>query len=87
MEFVTLRRAGGSLVLTIPKTLARALGLSEGGRIGVSIADGKLLADPSASEPPRYRLADLVAQCDPAALLSDEDERWLGDRPAGGERI
>ena len=87
MEFVTLRRAGGSLVLTIPKTHVRALGLSEGGRIGVSIDEGKLVADPSVAERPRYRIDDLVAQCDASAPLSEDDETWLGNRPAGGELI
>ncbi len=86
MEFVTIRRAGGSLVLTIPKTQARALGLNEGERIGVSVKGGKLIADPNAA-PARYRLEDLVAQCDPGALLTEEDEAWLGDQPRGGERI
>ncbi len=87
MEFVTLRRAGGSLVLTIPKTHARALKLSEGERIGVSVKAGKLVADPSASDRGRYKLDELLAQCDPRAPLSGEDEIWLSDRPVGGERI
>jgi antitoxin ChpS len=87
MEFVTLRRAGGSLVLTIPKTHARALGLSEGERIGVSVDEGKLVADPSASDRPRYKLEDLIAQCAPAAPLSEEDEAWVADRPKGAEAI
>ena len=86
MDFVTLRRAGGSLVLTIPKAHVRALNLSEGERIGVCIKAGKLVADPSARGG-RYKLEDLLAQCDPKAPLSGEDEAWLNDRPAGGERI
>ena len=87
MEFVTLRRAGGSLVLTIPKSHVRALGLEEGERIGVSVDAGKLVADPAARAAPRYRLEDLIAQCDPKAPLSKEDETWLSDRPGGGELI
>ncbi len=87
MAFVTLRRAGGSLVLTIPKAHARALDLSEGACIGVSVKGGKLIADPSASRRGGYTLADLLAQCDPKAPLSAEDEAWLNDRPAGGERL
>lgn len=87
MDFVTLRRAGGSLVLTIPKAHVRALGLGEGERIGVSVAAGKLVADPKASDRPRYKLQDLLAQCDAKAPLSKEDEAWLGDPPVGGERL
>jgi antitoxin ChpS len=85
MEFVTLRRAGGSLVLTIPKTFARALNLAEGGRIGVSVDEGKLVVDPGARERPRYRLEDLIAACDADAPLSTEDEAWLNDKPMGNE--
>ena len=87
MEFVKLRRAGGSLVLTIPKTHARALGLVEGERIGVAVREGKLVADPSAHKSARYRLSDLLAQCEATALLSGEDDSWLGGRPTGGELI
>lgn len=87
MDFVTLRRAGGSLVLTIPKAHARALNLSEGERIGVSVDRGKLVADPAATNRPRYKLEALLAQCDPTARLSKEDEAWLNDPPVGGERI
>jgi antitoxin ChpS len=86
VNFVTLRRAGGSLVLTIPKAHARALKLSEGERIGVSVKAGKLVADPSAGGG-RYKLEDLLARCDPKAPLTVEDEAWLNDRPVGGERI
>lgn len=87
MEFVTLRRAGGSLVLTIPKTYARTLNLAEGERIGVSVAEGKLVADPSLHDRPRYRLEDLVAQCDPTAPFTPEDQKWLGGKPVGNELI
>ena len=86
MEFVTLRRAGGSLTLTIPRSLVRALGLAEGARIGVSVADGKLIAEP-AETPARYTLEELLAQCDPAAPLSDEEQAWLSDEPRGSELI
>lgn len=87
MEFVTLRRAGGSLVLTIPKTHVRELGLSEGERIGVSVDEGKLVADPAARDRPRYTLHDLISQCDPSAPVTEEEEAWLNDRPVGGELI
>jgi antitoxin ChpS len=87
MEFVTLRRAGGSLVLTIPKPHVRALGLTEGERMGVSVDEGKLVADPAVREQRRYRLEDLVAQCDPKAPLTEEDEAWFSDRPAGDELV
>jgi len=87
MEIVTLRRAGGSLVITIPKTYARELGLAEGESVGVSVSGGKLVADPSVGNRPRYRLQDLLAECDPGAPVSDEDEIWLAEGPVGNERL
>ena len=87
MEFVTLRRAGGSLTLTIPRAFVRSLGLAEGARLGVSVDDGKLVAEPAARERPRYALEELLAQCDPHAALSEEDQVWLDDSAVGAELI
>ena len=36
---------------------------------------------------PRYRLAELIAQCDPGAPLSDEDQQWLQAPPVGREAL
>lgn len=85
MEHVTLRRAGGSLVLTIPRAHAKTLGLSEGERMDVSIADGKLIAAPHVGSRPRYELADLLAECDATAPITQEDVDWLASKPVGNE--
>jgi antitoxin ChpS len=87
MEFVKLRRAGGSLTLTIPKGFARELALSAGDQVGVSVSDGKLVAQPAVRQPPRYTLDDLLSQCDPRAPLSAEDRAWLADEAHGSELI
>lgn len=34
---------------------------------------------------PRYKLAELLAQCDENAPLSEEDRAWLDDPPIGRE--
>lgn len=75
------------MVLTIPKAHAQSLGLTEGARIGVTIEDGKLVGDPAVRARPQYRLAELLAECDPTAPLSDEDRAWLADEPVGDEAI
>lgn len=75
------------MVLTIPKTHVRALNLAEGARIGVSVDEGRLVADPGVRSPTPYKLDDLVAQCDPHAPMTEEEEAWLNDRPVGGELI
>ena len=73
--------------MTIPQALARALGLAAGGRMGVSVEEGKLIAEPASKPRPRFALEDLLAQCDPSAPLSAEDEVWLNDPPQGSELI
>src|SRR5579885_553819 len=83
MDIVTLRRAGGSLTLTIPRAVVKALGLVEGARIGVSVDEGRLIAEPARSR--RFTLDELLAQCDPNASLTAEDQAWLSDPPAGDE--
>jgi antitoxin ChpS len=35
----------------------------------------------------KYSLEELVAQCDPSAPLSEEDEAWLRDSAVGREAI
>jgi len=85
MEHVRLRRAGGSLVLTIPRAHARTLGLSEGERMDVTIADGKLVAAPHVAGRLRCTLDELLAQCDPHAPLTGEDADWLSAKPIGNE--
>ncbi len=35
----------------------------------------------------RYKLADLVAQCDPGTPLSDEDKAWLNAPDVGREAV
>jgi antitoxin component of MazEF toxin-antitoxin module len=35
----------------------------------------------------RYSLADLVAQCDPTAPLSEEDKAWLDELGMGREAV
>jgi antitoxin ChpS len=71
------------LILTIPRAYAKTLSLTEGERMDVSIADGKLVAAPHVATRPSYQLDDLLAQCDPHAPLTQEDAEWLTTKPSG----
>ncbi len=44
------------------------------------------LAEPQRAKG-RYNLADLIAQCDPTAPLSEEDRAWLNEPDVGREAI
>ncbi|HMU01472.1 MAG TPA: AbrB/MazE/SpoVT family DNA-binding domain-containing protein [Amaricoccus sp.] len=85
MHLVSLRAVGGSVMVTIPKTLLDVLGLQPNTKVGMSVDHGRLIIEPRAK--PRYALADLVAQCQPDAPASAEDQEWLDAPPVGDEAL
>lgn len=72
-------------MLVVPPTLLDVLKLSAGARVGLAVENGRLVVEPAIR--PRYRLDELLAQCDPDAAPSAEDREWLAARPAGGELL
>jgi len=83
MHIATLRSVGGSVMMAIPKAILEALGLAANEKVGLSVADGRLVVEPAPR--PRYRLAELVARCDPEAPLSEDEREWMDAKPVGGE--
>ncbi|HNR11399.1 MAG TPA: AbrB/MazE/SpoVT family DNA-binding domain-containing protein, partial [Nitrosomonas europaea] len=55
----TLRKAGGSLVMTVPKSFIEQNGLSEGSQVELHLHGKKMTVEAPAR--PRYKLADLMA--------------------------
>ena len=85
MHLAKLRTVGGSVMFAIPKAVLEILDLQANGSVGVSISEGKLIVDP---HPKRRRtLAELLAECDPSAPRTAEDEAWLNDGQVGREEI
>ncbi|SDK14156.1 antitoxin ChpS [Methylophilus rhizosphaerae] len=58
--FQTLRKAGGSLVMTVPKTFIDQNGLGEGSQVKLHLLGAKMTVE--APTRPRYSLADLMAE-------------------------
>lgn len=58
--FQTLREAGGSLVITMPKAFIDQNGLCEGSQVKVQLLGRKLTVE--APTHPRYKLSDLMAE-------------------------
>ena len=85
MAEVTLRRVGRDLILPIPHAYEKALGLSEGGRLSVSIANGKIVACARHAVQLRYRIEDLLMQCDVDAPVSRDDADWMLTPSVGRE--
>ena len=55
----TLRKAGGSLVMTVPKAFVEQNGLGEGSHVELHLFGKKMTVE--APSRPRYKLADLMA--------------------------
>lgn len=77
-----LRKVGGSVMLALPPAILDMLDLSAGSTVGLTVAQGKITIETS-----RYSLEELLAQCDPQVPMTEEDQAWLSDGPAGGELL
>lgn len=85
MLLTTLRTVGGSVMFAIPKPILEGLGLSANTQVGLSVADGRLIVEPHPR--PRYTLAELMAQCDLSAPVTEETQAWLDAGPVGREAM
>ena len=79
MLSASLRRSGGSLIITIPQSYVEQNHLEAGATLAVEIAGAELRLRPTR---PRRRLADLLAAT-PDGL--HRVEGWDGMPAAGGE--
>lgn len=66
----TLRKSGGSLVMTVPKAFIDQNGLSDGSQVELHLAGKRMTVE--APTRPRYKLADLMAEM-PQGLPRVED--------------
>jgi len=79
----TLRNVGGSVMMAIPKSLLEGLGLAANTKVGLSLDQGRLVVE--ARPKPKYTLAELLAQCEPVAPMSAEEQAWQEMEPVGRE--
>lgn len=83
MHTTSLRRVGGSIMLSVPPAILDLLHLEVGATVGLEVDGDRLIV---AQKPrPRYTLDELLAQCDPNAPLTEEDKAWIGLAPVGRE--
>lgn len=77
----TLRKAGGSLVMTVPKVFIEQNGLSDGSQVEIHLLGRKMTVE--APIRPRYKLSDLMAE------MQEELPRVEGwdEIPAVGQEV
>jgi antitoxin ChpS len=85
MHTTNLRKVGGSVMLAVPPALLDILHLQPGAKVGIAVESGRLIVEPQQRR--RYTLNELLAQCDPKARRSTEEQEWLEGKPVGGELI
>jgi antitoxin ChpS len=85
MTTVTLRNLGGSVVMTLPKKILDLVHLGSGSEVSIDVQNGKLIIEPQ--KKPRYKLAELMAQCDLSQPLSTEEQEWLEAPLTGHEEF
>ncbi len=86
-----LKKAGGSLMTTIPAAARNMLHLRDGQEMAVSVEGAKVIFEPVTTEAKpvrrsKYSLEELVAQCNPEQAVSDEERTWQ-NTPAAGREI
>jgi len=87
MHLAKFRAVGGSLVLAFPPEMLRNADLGVNDTVGILWQNGHFVLQPHPKPKPKYRLADLIAQCDFTAPYTTEEAAWLADRPCGREEI
>ena len=83
MPKATLRTVGGSVVMAIPKHLLELVHLHAGAMVDIDVQQGRLIV--ARQKKNRYKLSELLAQCDPALPITAEEREWLDAGAVGFE--
>jgi antitoxin ChpS len=84
MQTTTLRKVGGSVMMTVPPSLLEELDLKPGATVGLGVEAGRLIVQ---RERPKYTLEELLAQCVGDQTLTPEEREWLYAPAVGRELI
>jgi antitoxin ChpS len=78
----TLRRSGGSVILSIPKTIVESLAVDAGSVVELSLRGSSLSVTPA-----RRTLAERLAASPKSPAEWQRDDEWLEDAPLGREAL
>jgi len=78
----TLRRSGGSVILSIPKTIVDSLAVDAGSVVELTLNGRSFSVTPA-----RRTLADRLAASPKTPAQWQRDDEWLEDAPQGREAL
>lgn len=81
---VKIQQWGNSAAIRLPSTVLKQMGLVSGDVLMLDVSADAITLKPAKAKP-RYRLADLMAQCDLSAQESTELAAWDAMPPVGRE--
>ncbi len=81
---IKIEKQGNSAGVRLSRSLLQSLNVAIGDQLDVMVEGGVLRLAPAQR---RYKLEDLIAQCDPQAPRSRESEEWLDAPRVGAERV
>lgn len=86
-----VKKAGGSLITTIPVAARNLAHIEDGQELAFSVEGRKIIMEPVEAKTrlgvrrPRYTLDQLLAGSNPDAPMSDDEKAWHDAPPAGRE--
>lgn len=86
-----LKKAGGSLLVTVPAAARHMLDLKEGQELTVTVEGTRITLEPVVELPrqkvrtPRYSLDELLAQGVPQRAEAEDDQEWQDSAAVGRE--
>ncbi|WP_151704760.1 AbrB/MazE/SpoVT family DNA-binding domain-containing protein [Nitrincola alkalilacustris] len=79
----TIRKIGNSAGVILPAAIREKLHLNEGDSVEIDVQGGQIVIKPCKVKP-KYKLSELVAQCDENAPYPDKLREW-DEAPAVGQ--
>lgn len=83
MTTTSLRKVGGSVMMSVPRAFLDQMELSVGSTVDIGLKQGRMVVKPSK---PKYSVEELLAQCDLSQEISHEEREWM-DSPATGHEV
>lgn len=81
---VRIQQWGNSAAIRLPSTVLKQMSLANGDVLVLDVSEEAITLKPAKARP-RYRLADLMAQCDLTASEPEELAAWNAMQPVGRE--